>query len=377
MGRGLDLQEFSGYFADDRSWFDTQTRSGSISIATSIDNLSLGSTVRSWLIDGYIIPATSATYTFRTISDDASYVYINQYEVINNGGGHGLITVENTIALTAGVNYYIRIYWGNGGGPSGLQFAWSGGDQASFTTNLTLDSLEFIPMTLQSSGQISFKDIAYSYNLGTNNPLSLIDLSNVSRQYTTTTSLTGFYGKSSNQFVANRQKFSYKWSPGTFPSPNLNGYYTATIKIVAGLSPSINGTLFEMGRNTGGNNGGIIIYMWNGVLYAQCGIANVLGGSVEVSWTIPTDWTTNQIRTIVYGASSILNGVNSLFVDGILRNTATNATATYDLTYDSQGALGRSGGAARPVNRMDPQNLAYQDQSAVIAGEHYANILPI
>jgi len=371
--RGLNKQEYVGYFADSLLWFQTATRSGGKSVVTSIEMTTSQSPI-SWYLDGFITPSTTGTYTFQTISDDGSYVYIQGGVVVNNGGGHGLVTVTGTYSLTAGKRYHIRVLWGNGGGPGGMYFKWSGGSQTDLTSNLTLDALVFTPRTLQSSGQISLRDIAQTYNTGTDKPLSLKDLSNVSMQYTTCT-INGFYGKSDNDFAANKPLFIFVDGVGGFWT-HLNNYSVATFKIVAGLSPTTNGIILEGGSNGSGGNGGYVVYAWNGILYAQCGNGNVAGGSVEVSWTIPSDWTTDQRRTIVYGATTLEGGFNSLFVDGRLRASATNATYTGDLSNTDAGGTGQVYGSNVPVNRMSNQSLAYQVPSAILSAEVYINTLP-
>jgi hypothetical protein len=115
-----------GYFADDVTWFASQTVSsttiqvGSISEPASDDGSDFS---YQWL--GYFRPTTSETYTFYLSSDDASYMWIGanarsgfttSNALINNGGLHGPIEVSGSIALTAGVYYPIRLQFGERGG---------------------------------------------------------------------------------------------------------------------------------------------------------------------------------------------------------------------------------------------------------------------
>lgn len=124
LSAGLYRTTYTGYFNDDVTWFATAT-----STANTVDSiLSIASTPTSTSVQwvGYFIPATTETYTFYTISDDASYLWLGTTAVtgfttvnalVNNGGSHGAVEVSGTVALTAGQKYAIRIQSGNGGGP--------------------------------------------------------------------------------------------------------------------------------------------------------------------------------------------------------------------------------------------------------------------
>lgn len=118
---GLWLRTYTGYFNDDPTWF--ATASGNFGIADT--SLSGGtsipvSTSIEW--QGYFLPEVTGTYTFGTISDDASYIWVGNNAVsgyttanalVDNGGLHGAEEVTATIELTEGVYYPIRIQAGN------------------------------------------------------------------------------------------------------------------------------------------------------------------------------------------------------------------------------------------------------------------------
>jgi len=144
MSRGLYGQKYSGYFADNLNFFNTAAYIGSESTFTSI---SLGDegTSYSWKWYGFIIASSTGTYTFQTTSDDASYVYIDGTQVVDNGGGHGARLRTGTIDLILGKRYRIQIYFGEGGGAASMIFEWSGGSQTTVTTDLTTDVLQFYP----------------------------------------------------------------------------------------------------------------------------------------------------------------------------------------------------------------------------------------
>jgi len=146
MSRGLYGQKYSGYFADSFTFFDTAAYIGTESTFTSI-NLGDEGSYYSYKWYGFIIPLATGTYTFQTVSDDASYVHIQGTEVVNNGSTHGEQTRSGTINLNAGTRYLIKIYFGENAGGASMNFSWSGGSQTSLTTDLTTDVLQFYPQS--------------------------------------------------------------------------------------------------------------------------------------------------------------------------------------------------------------------------------------
>jgi hypothetical protein len=99
---------------------------------------------------GYFIPPTTGTYTIYTSSDDGSGVWIGDLALpgatrttanatLDNGMGTGQGNTKrsNTISLTAGIIYPIRIVHEEGGGLDNLTFSWAGPGIAENTDLLT------------------------------------------------------------------------------------------------------------------------------------------------------------------------------------------------------------------------------------------------
>ena len=138
---GLFKTTYSGYFADNVSFFATATPTiFGANPATSVQTTAIsepssddGSNFSvQWL--GYFLPSTTEIYTFFTSSDDASYVWVGSNALsefttgnatVNNGGAHGTQEASGTISLTAGVYYPIRIQFGEQGGGDVLTFNYS------------------------------------------------------------------------------------------------------------------------------------------------------------------------------------------------------------------------------------------------------------
>jgi hypothetical protein len=149
---GLYKTTYSGYFADNVSFFATATpASVGGNPATSVQTTSIFEPPQNdgenfscqWL--GYFKPTTTETYTFFTSSDDASYVWVGSNAVsgfttanstVNNGGLHGTQERSGSIALTAGVYYPIRIQFGELSGGDVMTFNFST-PTISKTTNVT------------------------------------------------------------------------------------------------------------------------------------------------------------------------------------------------------------------------------------------------
>lgn len=83
---------------------------------------------------GSIYIATAGVYTFYLTSDDASYLWIDNTALaypttvanalINNGGGHGNVTVAANVSLTAGF-HNIQVQYGEGTGGNNLIFEYA------------------------------------------------------------------------------------------------------------------------------------------------------------------------------------------------------------------------------------------------------------
>ena len=149
---GLFKTTYSGYFADNVSFFATATPTTfGANPATSVQTTTIsepssddGSSFSvQWL--GYFLPSTTETYTFFTSSDDASYVWVGSNAItgfttgnatVNNGGLHGQLEKSGTASLTSGVYYPIRIQFGEQGGGDVLTFNYST-PTISKTTNVT------------------------------------------------------------------------------------------------------------------------------------------------------------------------------------------------------------------------------------------------
>ena len=149
---GLYKTTYSGYFADNVSFFATATpASVGGNPATSVQTTAITEPAQNdgenfscqWL--GYFKPTTTETYTFFTSSDDASYVWVGSNAVsgfttsnavVNNGGLHGNQEASGSIALTAGVYYPIRIQFGELSGGDVMTFNYST-PTITKTTNVT------------------------------------------------------------------------------------------------------------------------------------------------------------------------------------------------------------------------------------------------
>ena len=127
---GLAGVRYDGYFNDDVDWFATATRHGDTATSISIENFSSSSDFGSedfysWQWLGTFRASLSGPYHFCTESDDASYVWLGtaatsgftvSNALVNNGGAHGPDIQCGDITLTAGIEYPIRVQFGEAGG---------------------------------------------------------------------------------------------------------------------------------------------------------------------------------------------------------------------------------------------------------------------
>ena len=71
-------------------------------------------------VTGAFTAATAGTYSFSTISDDGSALYVDGVQVVNNGNGHGPALANGEIDLTPGVHQLVVNFYEDLGGESGL-----------------------------------------------------------------------------------------------------------------------------------------------------------------------------------------------------------------------------------------------------------------
>ncbi len=123
--------------------------------------------------DGYINIPTAGAYTFGTISDDGSKLYIGGFDpanlVVNNDGLHGNEEKNGTINLTAGV-YPITVTFFEKAGGETLIVNWSGPGfskqvipDAAFQSNVVLPPAPAVPSNLAGS-PVSYKEIALTWS---------------------------------------------------------------------------------------------------------------------------------------------------------------------------------------------------------------------
>merc|ERR1719440_2051997 len=88
----------------------------------------------SYVIAGRFHPPEAGDYSFRTRSDDGSYVIVDGKLVVDNGHLHGARTREGKVHLSEPAE--VLILFGEKGGGAKLDFEWKGGRQAGWTRRL-------------------------------------------------------------------------------------------------------------------------------------------------------------------------------------------------------------------------------------------------
>lgn len=94
---------------------------------------------------GSFVIVTSATYTFGTVSDDASWVYVDGQLVVDNGGRHSSRLATGSIPLRSGV-HTIFIKYFQAGGPLSFELSWGRNGSA----------LRVVPSFLLAPGRPNF-----------------------------------------------------------------------------------------------------------------------------------------------------------------------------------------------------------------------------
>ena len=141
---GFTYRVYRGtYFADNPAIFSTLTENniGTTMNMTSINTATGGivpndSSFETYSVEwfGYFYATVTGSYTFYTVSDDASYVwlgssalsgYTTANSLVNNGGLHGATEQSGTISLTAGTFYPIRCQFGENASGDSFTFSFT------------------------------------------------------------------------------------------------------------------------------------------------------------------------------------------------------------------------------------------------------------
>ena len=176
-------------------------------------------------------------------------------------------------------------------------------------------------MTISSSGPISLSDIATEYDLSLNN-LDFNKVSNIAR-LPASRDIGSFRGTSANDFTG---KVDYFERVTGVAGANINGLAGSlgSVRALVNMSDATTGVIFEVGAS----GVGFALYVHSGAIYAQYGDGDVVGGDYEVSYTIPSTWTTDETHEIVVSCDSRGYGLARMYIDGILVSTEYNATPT-------------------------------------------------
>lgn len=131
INNGLKFAVYSGYFNDDINWFNNKSPiTNGTGITIDISNLENGTNniktsndiydIFSVLWTGYFYANITGNWYFKTSSDDASYLYINNTLIVNNGGLHGRQDSGNNVYLIENTYYPIKIMFGENYGGNNM-----------------------------------------------------------------------------------------------------------------------------------------------------------------------------------------------------------------------------------------------------------------
>lgn len=97
---------------------------GLYNLTSGKQNPNVDHTYTMWF-SGYFYAHETGNYKFGTRSDDASHIFINDELVVDNGGNHGMRTVEqNYGTIKKGDICKLDIYFGENGGDDNLEIFW-------------------------------------------------------------------------------------------------------------------------------------------------------------------------------------------------------------------------------------------------------------
>jgi hypothetical protein len=143
---GIQRTTYSGDWNGTVSFFNTATATGT-TVATNF-TIAIASTNTSEQYFGMFLADYTGTWTFSTSSDDAAKLWIGDDAAYGYTSGNALASSTfgsdgtGTISLVSGQYYFIRVMFGNGGGPGSLNVTYAHTGQSAtndFTGKLFYD----------------------------------------------------------------------------------------------------------------------------------------------------------------------------------------------------------------------------------------------
>ena len=287
----LKYMIYDGYFggvdgldiSHNISWFNTAPliasgyTSNLSSLESATNNLFGNVDSRSLKISGYFRAKKTGTYSFFTTSDDASFLYINNIPVVQNGGSHTPQIRVGIYPMTAGQYYKIDIYYGES--VSSQEFS-AGYGFIDFSSNVSNTLYRYPPTGLTSnypeiSGQ-QYGNGKYSVSSSSVNSGSIafsasnaFDLSaNASFTWASSSGryTNGIYSSTTKTVTNQRDLISGEWLQIELPHAIKLNHIVLEIRTLANPSPPKSFTL--VGNNVTTNTWDIIIDVSDTLVYS-------------------------------------------------------------------------------------------------------------
>merc|ERR1719379_2346483 len=120
---GLLAKKYAGYFANDLEFPAFKGTPTEEKRLTAVDLGNEGEDY-SYFITAVFHPPKPGEYSFRTRSDDASYIVVDGEMLVDNGNTHGKRTREGSVALSGPAE--ILVVFGQNKGGAKCEFEWKG-----------------------------------------------------------------------------------------------------------------------------------------------------------------------------------------------------------------------------------------------------------
>lgn len=144
---GLVKAEYDGYFNDQPGWFQGRKPVSAPKLVSKISLL--GETKEKFSVEytGYLIPDVDGLWTFRVVSDEASYLWIGKEAIAGFTYGNALLAMPGirgpatshvSVYLRKGERYGLRLQYGDNTGYEQLELAIRRPGANAFFTDLTV-----------------------------------------------------------------------------------------------------------------------------------------------------------------------------------------------------------------------------------------------
>jgi polygalacturonase len=123
--KAVQFKYYEGRWVELPNFINLTPKSAGATNMFTLDGLTYSDHHFGFVMHGYVNIKTKGDYTFFAASNDGSKLFVDNIEIVNNDGAHGVTEKSGSVYLKKGIHLVEVRYFQSGGG-TGLKVSWSG-----------------------------------------------------------------------------------------------------------------------------------------------------------------------------------------------------------------------------------------------------------